>query len=76
MKKSFATACGGLLIVALAAGCDRRNRRQRPICPLFRRFIAIGVPAGYRCAGRLHAAIGRPGSGRVQARVCHVCLDP
>jgi len=45
------------------------------------RFVAIGVPvgiarSGYRRAGRHHAATGRPGSGRVQGRVCHVCLDP
>ncbi len=47
-----------------------------PFARSFRRFVAIGVPAGYRRAGRHHAATGRPGSGRVQGRVCHVCLGP
>ena len=76
MKKSFAAACGGLLIVALAAGCGtqapsagRSPARSAASSP------SVSRPA-YRRAGRHHAATGRPGSGRFQGCVCHVCLDP
>ena len=52
-----------------------------PFARSFGRFAAIGVWAGIarsgsRRAGRHHAATGRPGSRRVQGRVCHVYLDP
>ena len=55
---------------------DDASAVSGPFARSFRRFVAIGVPAGYRRAGRHHAAAGRPGSGRVQGRVCHVCLGP
>ena len=52
-----------------------------PFAWRYRRFVAAGIPAGLarsggRRGGRPHAAAGRPGSGRVQGRVGHVCLDP
>jgi hypothetical protein len=60
---------------------DDASAVSGPFAGPFRRFVAIGVPAGiarsgYRRAGQHYAATGRPGSGRVQGRVCHVCLDP
>ena len=50
---------------------DDASAVSGPFARPFRRFVAIGVPAGiarsgYRRAGRHHAATGRPGSGRVQ----------
>ena len=51
-----------------------------PFARPFRRFAAVSVSACIACSGyghaaaRRHAAIGWPGSGRVQGRFCHVRL--
>src|SRR5712671_1508057 len=64
MKKSFAAACGGLLIVALAAGC---GTTQAPSAARSPARSAASSPSVSRPATATSAGITQPSGGPVPA---------
>ena len=64
MKKSFAAACGGLLIVALAAGCGTTQALSATRSPA---RSAASSPSVSRPATATPAGITQPSGGPVPA---------